>query len=169
MLLLLLTLTSAMKTSIRANMRCKLKELSAEHVNIESNKVYERLLRIPEYLNSRGLSVFISMNGEVQTSNIIDNAFSSGKRVIVPKILGKTSESMFMLEVRDKEQLESFPKNSWGIAEPPIELVKQSEDCTYNGSIDLIVVPGVIFDTRCGRVGHGKGYYGMVSKAICRL
>jgi 5-formyltetrahydrofolate cyclo-ligase len=33
----------------------------------------------------------------------------------------------------------------------------QERESTFN--IDLLVVPGVAFDTNCNRLGHGKGYY----------
>eukprot|EP01036_Dinobryon_divergens_P029298 gene29297-38371_t len=148
-----------MKAAIRSSMRGKLKILQIEYVECESKKVFERLSILPEYIQSSGVSIFLSMNGEVQTSGIIANAFSIKKKVAIPKILGKKSEDMFMFEVMNEDQLEMFPKNSWGIAEPPLDMILQSQDCTYNGSIDLVLVPGVAFDEHCGRLGHGKGYY----------
>ena len=30
---------------------------------------------------------------------------------------------------------------------------------TFEGNIDLVVVPGVAFDTKKNRLGRGKGYY----------
>ena len=150
-----------MKGAIRSSMRGKLKSLQTEYIECESKKVFERLSTLPEYIQSSGVSIFLSMNGEVQTSGIIANAFSIKKKVTIPKIMGKKSEDMFMFEVLNEDQLETFPKNSWGIAEPPMDIVLQSQDCTYNGFIDLVLVPGVAFDEYCGRLGHGKGYYGM--------
>ena len=150
-----------MKAAIRSGMKSKLKGLQTEYVDCESKKVFERLLSLPEYIQSTGVSIFLSMNGEVQTTGIIAHAFEINKKVAIPKILGKKSEDMFMFELINESQLDTFPKNNWGIAEPPLDIVLQSQDCTYNGSIDIVLVPGVTFDEHCGRLGHGKGYYGM--------
>ena len=32
------------------------------------------------------------------------------------------------------------------------------DDLTTSGEFDLLLVPGVAFDARCNRLGHGKGY-----------
>jgi 5-formyltetrahydrofolate cyclo-ligase len=39
------------------------------------------------------------MGGEVDTSNILRYAFDAGKKIFVPKVTGKRSEDMFMLQV----------------------------------------------------------------------
>lgn len=56
------------------------------------------------------------------------------------------------------DEIQNFPKSNWGIPEP-IALHGISRD-DYR-VIDLVVVPGVAFDSQCRRLGHGKGYYGM--------
>ena len=33
------------------------------------------------------------------------------------------------------------------------------EDMTSSPELTLLLVPGVAFDARCGRCGHGRGYY----------
>jgi len=96
---------------------------------------------------------------EVATYDIIQEAFMQQKRVFVPKILGKKSHDMFMFEVSSFAVLNSFDRNRWGIPEPGLEAVSNSPDGTYQGLIDLVLVPGVAFDPMCARLGHGKGYY----------
>ncbi len=44
---------------------------------------------------------------------------------------------------------------SYGILEPRTEKIRK----TRVEDIDLIIVPGVAFDKKGNRIGHGKGYY----------
>lgn len=44
-------------------------------------------------------------------------------------------------------------KNGFGILEPS-KIKKLSKN-----KIDIAIVPGIVFDKRCHRIGYGKGYY----------
>jgi len=50
------------------------------------------------------------------------------------------------------EQL--VPRPPFGIPEPTPDMAVAELD-----AIDLVVVPGLVFDARGGRIGYGKGYY----------
>ena len=156
----LVTLHPTAKKAIRAEVKGRMKSLSLTYINEMSSAVTSKLIEHPTYSLSKALCIYLSMAGEIQTYDIVQHAFDSGKRVFIPKVTGKNSADMFMLEVHSYSQIESFPKSSWGIPEPPIELVKDSVDATTLGIIDTVIVPGVAFDNSCGRIGHGKGYYG---------
>lgn len=97
---------------------------------------------------------------ELQTQQLIHSALKSGKRVFIPKVLGKESSQMTMVPIESFEEIEAFPKNAWGIPEPIVESATSDEALI---SIDLIIVPGVAFSMNFDRLGHGKGYYGNVS------
>ncbi len=149
-----------MKNSVRKEIKNKLKSLSNEYIDQSSRKLIKNVLTMNEYSQSESISVFLSMANEVNSSSIVENAFMNQKTVFIPKITGKQPENMFMLAVLGMEQLLSFPKNSWGIPEPSTEAVANSVDGGCSGLISLVLVPGVAFDASCGRLGHGKGYYG---------
>lgn len=74
--------------------------------------------------------------------------------------MGPKSEDMRMFPLESEDEANSFPLSKWKIPEPSRELVLSREDGAVSGDIDLIVVPGVAFDARCNRLGHGRGYYG---------
>lgn len=128
----------------------------------------DALMQVKQFSESQALSAYLSMpQGEVVTYDIIQLAFLQKKRVFIPKILGKQSQDMFMLEIPSFAILNSFDRNRWGIPEPSREMVSNSPDGTSLGVIDLILVPGVAFDPMCGRLGHGKGYYGTLDAMHC--
>lgn len=104
---------------------------------------------------------------EIQTYSIVRHALLHGKRVFIPKVIGKQPNDMIMYELISHDMLESFTKNKWGIPEPPLPAISVVTDSdgnvnyndAYLDEIKSIIVPGVAFDNYCGRIGHGKGYY----------
>ena len=98
-------------------------------------------------LNSKVIMFFVSFNSEVHTHDMIKQAFKN-KLVVVPKVVHKDIEPSVII---DFDNL--IPSNKFGILEP-IEEMK----IAYK-NIDLILVPGVVFDKEGHRIGYGLGYY----------
>lgn len=152
---------TTVKLALRRDMKKQLKLLTTEQTESASITILQKLALTSEYLNASGVSVYLSMNGEVNTEGFVRDAFLRNKRVFIPKILGKQPQDMFMLEVESLEQLQSFPLDKWGIPDPPMSFIDSSKDGIHSGLIDVVLMPGVAFDSKCARLGHGKGYYGM--------
>lgn len=55
--------------------------------------------------------------------------------------------------------IESWPKNKWGIPEPPKGGHPRLEALDEESDLDLFIVPGLAFDKERGRLGQGAGFY----------
>ena len=139
------------------------------------------ILSLPEYQKARSLSVYLSMpRGEISTGPIVKDALQAGKRVFVPYIYSKPVQPdpeaprsiMDMVLLHSREDYETLAPDSWGIPTPSEASLggrssclngAEYDDCdrkvTDEGSIELIIMPGMAFDKAFGRLGHGKGYY----------
>lgn len=75
-----------------------------------------------------------------------------------------------MLSVKSVQEIDSYPRSKWNIPEPPLadEEGRPRADGTYVGDIGVVIVPGVSFDHRCNRLGHGRGYYGEAKRTCIR-
>jgi 5-formyltetrahydrofolate cyclo-ligase len=156
----------AQKQALRKEVRARLKELSVEQIELESQKVWDRLFEIPAYQQAKSIGVFLSMpKGEIHTDPVLLDATQKGKDIYVPQV-GKNFEQcdMELLKVsysRD-EATKNFlfhhgwPRNKWGIPEPPPQSLLQPAS---PGDIDVLIVPGLAFDLDGNRLGQGKGYY----------
>lgn len=81
---------------------------------------------------------------------------------------------MRMLAVSSVSDLASCVANRWGIAEPSLQVTREDgtlvsrEEATDCAHLDLVICPGVAFDSSCRRLGHGKGYYDEYLAALRR-
>lgn len=131
--------------------------LNRNEKEIMDNEIFNKLKNTELYKNARNIFIYISFSNEINTINIIKKALEDKKDVFIPKIY-KTNKSMKAIKLNSFDDLK---KNSMGILEP-------IDDSKYieKENIDLIVVPGVVFDKDCNRIGYGGGYYDRYLKDI---
>jgi 5,10-methenyltetrahydrofolate synthetase len=125
-----------------------------------SRAVVARILSLPEYGDAALLSAFVGVGSEVETIPLIESALAAGKRVAVPWVDGR---ELRLFELRNVGELAPAP---FGLLEPPPDLRADASREALPSDVDLFIVPGVAFDRRGGRLGHGRGYYdGLLSRA----
>lgn len=134
---------------------------------------------MPEYKDAHRISVYLSMpGGEISTSSIVRDALDQGKKVFIPYTYnlsepeeGQPESIMDMVELQSMNDFESLEPDKWGIPTPSKDSVLSRANC-FGGTgitkgdtsntpdgLDLIVMPGMAFDSKFGRLGHGKGFY----------
>lgn len=134
------------KADIRTQILEKRDSLPEKEIKLLSMKIKERIFSLGEFKKAKNVMLFVSFGSEVFTHEMILDALKS-KNVIVPKIVdGKLAP----VRILSFEDLSSQKMN---ISEP------KSSECFDKRKIDLVVVPGVAFDSRGYRIGYGKGYY----------
>jgi 5-formyltetrahydrofolate cyclo-ligase len=106
-----------------------------------------------EYAAARTLMLYLSARSEVRTRPLLTAAIAAGKQVVVPYCVGSQLD-LFLLDSPDE-----LAPGSYGIPEPRPELRALPGKRVDPARIDLVMVPGVAFDRRGGRLGHGRGYY----------
>lgn len=160
----------ARKQALRKEIRAKVRALSADEIAAQSERVSQKLFALPEYRLAKSVGLFLSMpKNEIKTETALRHCVENDKIVYVPQV-GQNFESadmellrVFLTDNDDKEKnnerllfYERWPKNKWGIPEPPESMPKEA---AQPGDIDLLVVPGLGFDRQGNRIGQGKGYY----------
>ena len=118
-----------------------------------SRRIHERLIELPEFVAARNVCIYVSTATEVDTRGVIDRAWQDGKTVAVPYC---GAHELELFELRDWSELRP---GVLGILEPHDALRVVAGRHMAAGQVDLFLVPGLAFDRRGRRLGHGKGYY----------
>lgn len=151
------------KKHMREEVDARLQAMIDEDIDEKSVRICTRAYELAEQQSFTGAAIYLSMRKEVQSDTLAASLFRGGKRVFVPKIMGRAHNDLRMFEVCSMEQIAAFPKNKWNIPEPLKADVLASPDPIEHGGLDVVFMPGVAFDTRRARLGHGKAYYGVCS------
>jgi 5-formyltetrahydrofolate cyclo-ligase len=142
------------KTSLRQTVLKNRRHLAPQTCLALSWLVQERVLALPEFIAASCLALYSPIMNEVFTEEILVQANRMGKRVAYPRVRGDRLE--FVLAGHRKDLV----PGAFGILEPsrgePLALAE----------IDLMIVPGVAFDTNGHRLGYGKGFYDRALHAL---
>lgn len=139
------------KKKLRQEMRKKLAELPEETFRTLCTKIVERLTALSEWREAETVGMTMSVPGEIDTEEIVRKAWRQKKRVAVPKADQKIKKMDFRV-IRSLDQLNT---GFAGIREP----LPDQTDAVSPGEIDLLVVPGLVFDSKGYRIGFGGGFY----------
>lgn len=119
-----------------------------------SDRIVARFMELPEFEHAQTVMFYVDVRTEVRTRQALPKALETGKRIVVPWCNPAGELELFLLTDMDELAL-----GMYRILEPREELRHLSEKQVAPEELDLIMVPGVAFDRRGGRTGHGKGYY----------
>ena len=138
------------KAGIRKELLSKRDNIPPDVRMAKNRMVRERMLSLEEFRNAGIIFFFASFRTEVDTTEMIKSALSSGKRVLLPKV-DKDSHELLLYEIRDFGEL---APGYMGIPEPTF----QGRQMSINDA-DIVIIPGAGFDVSGNRIGYGGGYY----------
>ncbi len=118
-----------------------------------SEAICEKFSALAEFAAARSIMVYIDVRTEVRTRHYLPKLLESGKRIVVPYCV-EADLKLFLLESMDELAIGMYK-----ILEPKEALRNVPNKRVDVREVDLIMVPGVAFDRRGARMGHGFGYY----------
>jgi 5-formyltetrahydrofolate cyclo-ligase len=141
-------------TRLRKDILKRRDQQSDQDQRHKSDRIRTTLLGLDELKRCSSIFIYVSFRSEVRTSEIIEYLLAQGKTVSVP--LTRVAEKRLEI-IRIKDPERDLVPGYCGIPEPKEELAVSG--ALPAESLDLIILPGSVFDERGGRFGYGGGYY----------
>ncbi|KZE66425.1 5-formyltetrahydrofolate cyclo-ligase [Fictibacillus phosphorivorans] len=139
------------KSEWRKKIKQELLHTSEEDRITKSKAISNQLFDTTEWRKAQSIGITVSRKFELDTANIIKRAWEEGKKVGVPKCYSADKQMEFR-EIRSYEQLENVYMDLYEPKKDETPLIPSEQ-------IDLIIVPGLVFDKTGYRIGYGGGYY----------
>jgi len=133
------------KKRIRFDIKHLKENLSNEEKEKAAKEVFAKIEAISEFNEAKTILIYWATPDELPTQDFIKK-WKDEKLIILPSIKGRK------LKLKRYTSDANMIQHTLGIWEPNLTE-------TFEGNIDLVVVPGVAFDTKKNRLGRGKGYY----------
>jgi 5-formyltetrahydrofolate cyclo-ligase len=146
------TVVAEQKKELRKKYIAARSSLDVQEREAQSRAIRALLESTFQYRRAGAVMLYAHMGAEVMTGELITAALQAGKRVLLPYVRTE-SRTLGIGEIKDPERdVEVGPDN---VAEPKREL----RDHFFRSDLQLIVCPGVAFDSFGARLGRGKGCY----------
>jgi 5-formyltetrahydrofolate cyclo-ligase len=136
------------KAELRTFARAQRAAMSVETCERASARIRTWIESLPVFERAKVVAIYHPLNREVDVRGL----GGSQKLLVYPRLLDKTAKTMEFATLRHH-----FVHGVFGLQEPDGEPVSKD-------AIDLIVVPGLVFDEMGGRIGYGAGYYDLYLK-----
>ena len=147
-----MTETKDVKERILSEISGKLAELSIEELEKKQEIIENNFMEFANFMESRTALLYTGTSGEVSTSEIIKRSLDIKKEIALPAI-SDSKHSIRLLKINNYDK--DLVKRKLNILEPNPKICKK----IAIDQIDIAVIPGLAFDEKGGRVGHGRGFY----------
>ena len=133
------------KKNLRKEILKKRGSISKEERELFDKAIKEKLISMDIFNKAQNIFIYVGFGTEINTMDYISEFLKLGKRIFVPR----TNEENKTMDAVEIESLDSLVKSGkYQILEP-----------AEKSDLDLVILPGVVFDNKGGRVGYGAGYY----------
>ena len=140
----------AEKKALRSKIIATRRSLTDNYRQRASNRMLTVFCALPDFKEPRKVLCYAPMADEVQIRPLIEKWLSQGVTVALPRITGKGQ-----MEAVSFTDFDGLVEGDYGILTPDWE----KGEIIPPEKLDLILVPGIAFDTRGERLGMGGGFY----------
>ena len=138
------------KARVRMHVLRQLKTQKKEDRRRKSEAIWRKLARLAVFRHATTVMCYVSLPYEVDTRPLIRRMLEAGKRVVVPRV---SKRQLKLLELRDPDR--ELAPGAFGVGEPTARTCRP----VARKELEMVLVPGLAFDRRGHRLGHGQGYF----------
>ncbi len=139
------------KRMVRTRIMTLRDALDPSYRRTASAAIVHRLSTMPSFATAQCVLLTLPFASEWDTRPLLETARVDGKLIALPRVNGESR----MLELHRVDNLDDDIVAGYrGIPEPATHTPRVDLK-----SIDWVLVPGLAFDRRGGRLGYGGGYY----------
>lgn len=114
-----------------------------------SERITKHVLSSEPFQRAQAVMAFYSFGTEVDTVPLLHAILTQGKRLLLPRCYAGGR-----MVAKEVSSLDALIPGAYGIPEP-----SEDAETADPASIDLVLVPGLVFDNAGYRMGYGAGYY----------
>ncbi|WP_176752969.1 5-formyltetrahydrofolate cyclo-ligase [Tenuibacillus multivorans] len=140
------------KDTFRVLSKRILKHIPKQEKKQYAEEITTQLLLSEWWVRAEVIAITVAREIELDTMPIIEKAWKQDKTVVIPKCYPDEDNTMRFYQFTNKNELENVFLDLYEPKEDPKKLVSSQD-------IDLIIVPGLLFDYQGYRIGYGGGYY----------
>lgn len=142
------------KLRLRAALRARRRSLADDERQRLSRRAAAHLLASDVWRKAASVALYVAVRGEADATPLLEAARQSGKTALLPLCLDEATGEPGLMRFVPCAGAHALRIGAYGIPEPVCASLPVTDP-----PADIILVPGVAFDTKGMRLGQGGGYY----------
>jgi N6-L-threonylcarbamoyladenine synthase len=139
------------KATLRKNYLVRRDQISGAERARQAELISRKIIASEWFKQTGVVALYAAHGSEVDLAAVMAAGTAAGKRMLLPRVESVEKRLVFW----PVEQGEELVAGHYGIGEPSIS----GKSPLTIKEIDVILVPGLVFDKQGNRIGYGGGYY----------
>ncbi|HEY8341871.1 MAG TPA: 5-formyltetrahydrofolate cyclo-ligase [Calditerricola sp.] len=138
------------KRRLRARILAVRDSLPAAARAAASRRICSTVASLDAWRDAEAVMLYAAFGSEVNVDTLMALAWRANKKVLLPRV------------EKAERRIRPYRVDGWDVLVPGTYGIREPDPtrcALWTGPIDAVIVPGVAFDGRGGRMGYGAGYY----------